>query len=105
MRISLYVKILIGYLIFGILGFLSIAFFSSNMTLRYLERDRADQLYNEANMIADSCRDRYGSTITAADPLNSQLSSISSTLVSASGPLPISVAPLTGAPSRPFSIR
>ena len=79
MRISLYVKILMGYLIFGILGFLSIAFFSSNMTLRYLERDRADQLYNEANMIADSCRDRYGSTITAADPLNSQLTSISST--------------------------
>lgn len=30
-------------------------------------------------MIADSCRDRYGSTITAADPLNSQLTSISST--------------------------
>ncbi len=59
MRISLYIKVLFGYLIFGVLGFITIAFFSSNMTLRYLVRDRADQLYNEANMIAATCRGQY----------------------------------------------
>ncbi len=78
MRVSLYIKVLFGYLLFGILGFLTIAFFSSNMTLRYLESDRADQLYNEANLIASSCKERYSGSDINFDSLESQLSSIGS---------------------------
>ena len=78
MRVSLYVKILFGYLIFGVLGFITIAFFSSNMTLRYLEKDRADILYNEASQIADTCRQKYSGSNIDFDSLRSQLSSISS---------------------------
>ena len=78
MRISLYIKVLFGYLIFGVLGFIAIAFFSSNMTLRYLVRDRADQLYNEANMIAATCRERYSGSDIRIDSLEPQLSSIAS---------------------------
>ena len=73
MRISLYIKVLFGYLIFGVLGFIAIAFFSSNMTLRYLVRDRADQLYNEANMIAATCRERYSGSDIRIDSLEPQL--------------------------------
>lgn len=78
MRISLYIKVLFGYLIFGILGFITIAFFSSNMTLQYLVRDRADQLYNEANMIAATCREKYSGSDIRIDSLKPQLSSIAS---------------------------
>ncbi len=78
MRISLYIKVLFGYLIFGVLGFITIAFFSSNMTLRYLVRDRADQLYNEANMIAATCRGQYSGSDIRIDSLAPQLSSIAS---------------------------
>ncbi len=78
MRISLYVKVLFGYLIFGVLGFITIAFFSSNMTLQYLEEDRADQLYNEASLIADNCRSRYSGSDIDFNSLGPQLSSIGS---------------------------
>ena len=78
MRISLYVKVLFGYLLFAVLGFITIAFFSSNMTLRYLEEDKADQLYNEANMIADTCRQRYSGSDINFESLGPQLSSIGS---------------------------
>ena len=78
MRISLYIKVLFGYLVFGVLGFLTIAFFSSNMTLRYLESDRADQLYNEANLIASSCRERYSGSDINFEFLEPQLKSIGS---------------------------
>ncbi|MCI9488334.1 MAG: HAMP domain-containing protein [Lachnospiraceae bacterium] len=78
MRISLYIKVLFGHLVFGVLGFITIAFFSSNMTLRYLVRDRADQLYNEANMIASTCRQRYSGSNVNIDVLKPQLTSIAS---------------------------
>ena len=78
MRVSLYIKVLFGYLIFGVLGFIAIAFFSSNMTLRYLVRDRADQLYNEANMIASTCRQRYSGSNIGIESLEPQISSIAS---------------------------
>ncbi|MCD2493142.1 HAMP domain-containing histidine kinase [Lacrimispora sp. NSJ-141] len=78
MRVSLYVKVLFGYLIFGILGFITIAFFSSNMTLQYLERDRADQLYNEASLIAGNCRQKYSGSNINFESLGPQLSSIGS---------------------------
>ena len=78
MRVSLYVKVLFGYLVFGVLGFITIAFFSSNMTLRYLESDRADQLYNEASVIASTCRQQYSGSVIDIESLSPQLASIAS---------------------------
>lgn len=45
---SLYSKFILGYLIFGLLGFIAIATFSSKMTRDYLVQSKADALYDEA---------------------------------------------------------
>ena len=50
---SLYYKLLIGYLIFGLLGFITIATISSEMTYRHLVERESEVLYDEATMIAD----------------------------------------------------
>ena len=52
MKHSLYLKFIVTYLIFGLLGFLVIATFSSRMTLQYLTQQKADTLYREANYIS-----------------------------------------------------
>ena len=39
---SLYSKFILGYLIFGLLGFIAIATFSSKMTRDYLVQSKAD---------------------------------------------------------------
>ena len=50
---SLYYKLLIGYLIFGLLGFITIATSSSEMTYHHLVERESEVLYDEATMIAD----------------------------------------------------
>ena len=47
---SLYTKFILGYLVFGLLGFVIIATFSSKVTYRYLVRSEAESLYDEANL-------------------------------------------------------
>ena len=41
---SLYTKFVLGYLLFGLLGFVLIATFSSHMTHEYLVRERSDDV-------------------------------------------------------------
>ncbi len=54
MKHSLYSKFILGYLIFGLLGFVTIATLSSRMTYRHQLNTRAEGLYDEANLIAAS---------------------------------------------------
>lgn len=61
MKRRLYVKFLLGYLIFFILAFLVIAFFSAGMTERYLLHDAGERLYTEVSLLADACSAFYGS--------------------------------------------
>ena len=56
---SLYSKFVLGYLVFGLLGFVFIATFSSRMTRDYLIQSRADTLYDEACLIASSYSGMY----------------------------------------------
>lgn len=56
---SLYYKFIVGYLIFGLLGFATIATFSSELTKRYLIRQQSECLYDEANQIASSYSSMY----------------------------------------------
>lgn len=65
---SLYSKFMLGYLIFGLLGFITIATISSKMTRDYLVRYQADAMYDEANIIASSC-----STLYSGKPLDSEM--------------------------------
>ena len=54
MKKTLYPKILLGYLIFGIIGFVVVSVFVPNMARKYLTGERASSLYSEANLIAGS---------------------------------------------------
>ena len=56
---SLYSKFILGYLLFGLLGFITVATFSSKMTRDYLIQYKVDTLYDEANAIASSCSSMY----------------------------------------------
>ena len=55
----LYTKFLLGYLGFIILGFLTIALFSSRLTEQYLLRSTGEKLYNEASLLAQECAELY----------------------------------------------
>ena len=73
---SLYSKFILGYLIFGLLGFITIATFSSRMTRDYLMRERSEALYDEANDIAASCSQMYDGKRPDLAAFSSQLKSL-----------------------------
>ena len=56
---SLYYKFILGYLLFGLLGFVTIATFSSKITDQYLLGRRSEALYDEATQIASSYSGMY----------------------------------------------
>lgn len=68
MRRTLYLKLLIGYAVFGILGFLITASFTSSITLNYIEKDTASNLYRKSNLLAsDYAAKYYRGTISLED--------------------------------------
>ncbi|MBQ8970602.1 MAG: HAMP domain-containing protein [Lachnospiraceae bacterium] len=71
MKPSIYLKFIFAWLIFGLLGFLTIALLSSRLTLNYLITDSANTLYREANLISN----QYTQSLS-----NSQLSTEDVTL-------------------------
>ena len=65
MRKTLYLKFILAYIIFGLFGFVVVATFVSNMTLDHLTKERADSLYREAVLIANTyATDLYNSEIS-----------------------------------------
>lgn len=56
---SLYYKFILGYLVFGLLGFIAIATVSSSFTENYLIKKQAGTLYDEANQIAGTYSSMY----------------------------------------------
>lgn len=56
---SLYTKFLLGYLVFGLLGFIFIATMSSKITYQYLLEEKSESLYDEANLLASTYSDIY----------------------------------------------
>ncbi len=67
---SLYSKFVLGYLVFGLLGFITIATFSTHITHLYLIETHSATMYDEANLLASACGDRYqGEEINLTDAL------------------------------------
>lgn len=65
MKRTLYLKLIMAYLIFGFFGFITVATFTSSMTLEHMKRERADSLYKEALLISNSyAADLYNSEVT-----------------------------------------
>ena len=77
---SLYSKFVLGYLLFGLLGFILIATFSSHMTHEYLVRERSDAMYDEANLLASTYSDIYQGKTISLDTANPQLEAVSTYL-------------------------
>ncbi len=73
MRRTLYLKFLLAYLIFGFFGFIAVATFVSNMTLEQLKRERADSLYKEATLIANTYASDLYNNQASLDTVKTQL--------------------------------
>lgn len=56
---SLYTKFILGYLVFGLLGFATIATLSSRITFNSLINEKSEVLYDEANLIASKYSTMY----------------------------------------------
>jgi len=65
MKKTLYLKFLLAYLIFGIFGLVILATFVPSITMEHLIRERANSLYSEATLIANTyARNLYNSEIS-----------------------------------------
>ncbi len=54
MRKTLYLKLILAYIIFGLFGFVVVATFVANMTLDHLKKEHSESLYREATFIANT---------------------------------------------------
>ena len=54
---SIYSKFILGYILFGLIGFITVAIFSQKMTYDYLVRQNSDKLYDEAMLMAATYED------------------------------------------------
>ena len=59
MKLSLYIKLVLAYIAFAILSFITIANLSSKLTYDYLSKSRSAILYDEANLIANTYSSNY----------------------------------------------
>lgn len=80
MRKTLYLKFLLAYLIFGCFGFLIVATFVSSMTLEHLKREKADALYKEATLIANTYASDLYNSEASLETVKPQLDALSTYL-------------------------
>ncbi len=80
MKRTLYLKLLLGYAAFGILGFLTIATFTSRLAFNYIKRDTASDLYRESNLLASSYASNYYRGTLTLEDVTSQFQAISTYL-------------------------
>lgn len=76
MRKTLYLKFVLGYIIFGFFGFIVVATFVSSMTLEHLKREKADSLYKEVTLIAQTYASDLYNNETSLDTVKKQLDAL-----------------------------
>lgn len=80
MKRTLYLKLLLGYVAFGILGFLTIATFTSRHNMNYIEGEAAESLYRESNLIASNYAANYYRNTMTLEDVQSHISAVSTYL-------------------------
>lgn len=80
MKRTLYLKILLGYLLFGILGFILVATFTSQRLIHSLERREAEDLYRVSKLIANTYVTNYYNHSLTLEELHTQLYALDSYL-------------------------
>lgn len=66
MKISVYVKFIMIYLVTAVLSFIFVAVGTSHMIMNYLIREKADALYREASLLANDYAKEYYRSRTAS---------------------------------------
>ena len=68
MKHTIYAKLLISYLIYGVIAFFIICTFTQHLTTDYIEKQEASNLYREASIIAgDYAAESFGSSMSLSD--------------------------------------
>ena len=68
MKHTIYTKLLISYLIYGVIAFLIICTFTQHLTIDHIKRQEASNLYREASIIAgDYASEYFGSSMSLSD--------------------------------------
>ncbi|MDD3368695.1 MAG: HAMP domain-containing sensor histidine kinase [Lachnospiraceae bacterium] len=76
MKKTLYLKFLLAYLIFGFFGFVIVSTFVHGMTTDHLKREKAESLYKEATLIANTyASDLYNNKISL-ETVESQMNAL-----------------------------
>lgn len=76
MRKTLYLKFILAYIIFGIFGFIVVATFVANLTSDQLTKERANALYREATLIANTYASDLYNSETTLEAVKSQLDAL-----------------------------
>ncbi len=76
MKRTLYLKLLSGYLLFGLLGFIIMATFTYHTTYTHLEKKEAASLYKESAVISSSYAANYFSNNLSLEEIRTQLSAL-----------------------------
>ncbi len=77
MNHSLYSKFLLGYLMFGLLGFVTIATLSSQLVQQYLIERLSETMYDQATIIADQFSNMYNGVPLDLESTSFQVNSLS----------------------------
>lgn len=77
MKRTLYLKFLLAYLIFGIFGFIIVSSFVSATTYNRLVKDQAEDMYREANLIANTYAIDLYTNSRALDEVKEQMDNLS----------------------------
>lgn len=77
MKKTLYLKFILAYVIFGFFGFIVITTFVPNMTQEQLTREKANALYSEATLIADTYASGLYTNDTSLETVKEQLDILS----------------------------
>ena len=82
MKRTLYPKLLAGYLMYGVIGFLIITTFTYHITFAFVEKKEAASLYRESALISSNYAGNYFSKTMTLDEIQTQLSTLSTYLSS-----------------------
>lgn len=77
MRKTLYLKFILAYIIFGFFGFVVVGSFVSSMITDHLTREKSEDLYREATIIANTYANDLYNSQTSLDTVSSQISALS----------------------------
>lgn len=80
MKRTLYPKLLTGYVLYGVIGFIIIATFTYHLTFEYLKKRDASLLYRESALISSNYAENYFNHSMTLEEILTQLSTLSTYL-------------------------